>query len=337
MTHRDFWDNRRVVVPGGAGFIGSHVCEQLAMLGAKVTAIDHLGSGSWDRLRDAPASIRRVEADVTDPASWSHFSGADVVMNLAGVAPGLTEAPDRHEALYQANIRVGEAVQSAVLAHRVPRFLMVSSSCVYPDDAPVPTPELDLTDTLPEAANHGYGMAKRALETAALEATAAHRGLSVAIVRPFNVFGGRDLRTGPGAHVIPALLEKLFSPDPQLIVWGSGRQTRSFTHAADVARAMILITERHHGNEPVNIGRGEEITMRELVDSLMHLTGIRKPVVFDTTKPEGAARKACDARYLRQVTGGFSPAISHEQGLQEITRRFAQRTKVVRISKSSSS
>lgn len=317
MNDPTFWNGRRVLVPGGAGFIGSHLCEHLAEMGACVTALDNLSSGSWSRLDAAADSIEKIEADVTDPAAGKFFQSADVVMNLAGLAPGLTDDPSRHERLFQQNVEIAAAVLGTVIAHRVPRLLVVSSSCVYPDDAPVPTVEYDPTGTEPEHANRGYGLAKREIEAAAIRAAAAHPHLQIAIARPFNVFGERDHNRGPGAHVIPALLSRLLGPDPEIVVWGSGEQTRSFIHASDVARALALLTVHHAAADPVNIGHPREVSIRELLELLMEISGIRKPLIFDRTKPEGATRKACDAGKLLHLTG-FTPQISLEEGLRRM-------------------
>lgn len=314
-----FWSGKKVLVPGGAGFISSHLAEQLAGMGAFVTVLDDLSSGRWSRLDGLAGAIQRIESDVTDPATRADcFPGMDVVMNLAGLAPGLTLDEDRHQRLYEENTRVATAVLDGVLAHRVPRLLVVSSSCVYPDDASVPTPEISLEGSEPEAVNHGYGLAKRAIEAEAMHAARSHPWLSVAIARPFNVYGARDSRSWPGAHVIPSLLEKILSPDPEVVVWGSGNQTRSFIHAHDIARGLALVTELHAKAAPVNIGSSEEIRLCDLVNSLMELSGVHKPVRFDTGKPEGATRKAADISKLRRIAGGFRPAISWQSGLREL-------------------
>lgn len=314
-----FWVGKKVVVPGGAGFIGSHVVEWLDELGAEVVAVDDLSNGDWSRLGGASKRIRKVEGDVNDNSLLDNiFPGADVVMNLAGVAPGLTLDEGRHQHLHDANVRIAGSVLQAVLRHRIPRLLVVSSSCVYPDDAPVPTPEMDLTGNLPEAANLGYGLAKREIEQEAMRAAEEHPDIRIAIARPFNVYGARDSRSGPGAHVIPSLLGKVLSDDPEIVVWGSGRQTRSFIHAKDMARALALVTEHHALADPVNIGDASEIPLGELVELLMELCGSRKPICFDTSKPEGALRKGADISKLHGITGGFHAAVRFEDGLREL-------------------
>ncbi len=317
--------NHRIVVPGGAGFVGSHVVEQLVERGATVRVVDNLSRGSLDYLDSVRDSIEWVNADVTElGVAEDLFSGFDCVLNLAGVAPGLTLGEERHAYLERENLAVARAVHGACERVGVDRLLVVSSSCVYPDDAPVPTPELPLDGSLPEQANLGYGLAKRQIEHEAL-ALAKRGQVSVSIIRPFNVFGARDLREGAGAHVIPSLLRRIFSDEPEVVVWGSGRQTRSFIHADDLARAMLWLTFHHDSFVPVNVGSAEEVSMRELIEKLMGLAGVRKPVVFDTSKPEGAPRKAADIAYFRELTGGVHLSMPLDAGLEEIVRAYEKR------------
>ncbi|BCX47590.1 nucleoside-diphosphate-sugar epimerase [Haloferula helveola] len=311
-----FWDGKSVIVPGGAGFIGSSVVDALVARSARVTVIDDESSGDFSRLDTHGPAIRRIRTDVHRIDLREAFRDSDVVLNLAGLAPGLTPDEDRHERLYQENLRIADAVLEAAVDARVPRLLVVSSSCVYPDDAPVPTPELPLEQTEPEQANRGYGRAKREIEKRAI--AAAGDVTKITIARPFNACGPRDRATGPGAHVIPSLLSKILDPaTEEVVVWGSGRQTRSFLDARDVATALLLLVETHPTPDPVNIGSSEEISLADLVPRLMNISGISKPVRFDTTKPEGALRKGCDASLLRKITG-FVPEYSLDDSLREI-------------------
>ena len=316
FTSQPFWAGKLVVVPGGAGFIGSSVVDALFAAGARVRAIDNLSSGSWQRLAPHDGRVERVEEDLTNCDLPRHFHGAHAVINMAGLAPGLMPGEERHAVLYQENLRIADAVLAATLAASVPRLVVVSSSCVYPDDAPVPTPELDLTDSMPETVNRGYGMAKREIELRAPRAAGGPTAITIA--RPFNACGPRDQATGPGAHVIPALLSRILDPDcREITVWGSGRQTRSFIDARDVATALLLLAEHHPHPDPVNIGSGEEITLQDLVRQLLELTGIEKPVRFDPTKPEGALRKGCDPSKLISITG-FRPRYRLADSLADI-------------------
>lgn len=319
-----FWFGKSVVVPGGAGFIGSSVVDELVANGASVSVIDDESSGDLSRLASHQGRIAIHRSDLCAMDLAALFRGADAVLNLAGMAPGLTSDESRHERLYHGNLQIADAVLAAALAAEVPRLLVVSSSCVYPDDAPVPTPELSLDGSAPESANRGYGLAKREIER---RATAAAGGPTrITVARPFNACGPRDQAYGPGAHVIPSLLGKILDPAvPEVVVWGSGRQTRSFIDVRDAARAMLLLVEHHPVPEPVNIGSDDEIPLGDLVRLLMELSGVFKPVRFDLTKPEGALRKSCDSSRLRELTG-FRPEHEAMGSLRDIvTARLANR------------
>lgn len=312
----EFWCGKRVVVPGGAGFIGSSVVDDLVSLDARVTVIDNGLSGDFSRLSHHGNRIERIHADLTQIDLATSFGEADAVLNFAGHAPGLMLNEDRHGLLYHTNLELADAVLAAALEAKVPQLLVISSSCVYPDDASVPTSELALGGTEPEAANRGYGLAKREIER---RATAAADGATeITIARPFNACGPRDQAVGPGAHVIPSLLERILDPQlPEVVVWGSGRQTRSFIDARDASRAFLLLMAHHQTSEPVNVGSSEEVTLGELVQELMRLAEVSKPIRFDLNKPEGALRKSCDDTRLRQLTG-FKPTLSLADSLLDI-------------------
>lgn len=313
-----FWQDKTVTVTGGAGFIGSYVVEQLVAAGARVTVIDNLESGRLENLEAVRSDITFLHGDVTvveHCRRW--FAGQDAVLNLAGRAPGVGYSHRNHEVQLGRNLLIGSSVLEGARQAGVRRVLVVSSSCVYPEDAPVPTPELPLFTGEPEQVNTGYGWAKRYQELQA-HYYAEHFGMEIALARPFNAYGGRDLTLGERSHVIPALIERLFSDAPELVVWGSGRQTRSFIHARDVAAALVLLTELYAVCDPVNVGHEQEISLQELVALLMDLSGRRKPVVFDASKPVGCLRKAADMTKLRRVTGGFTPQTDLRTGLREM-------------------
>lgn len=307
-----------MAVPGGAGFIGSYLVEQLAAEGARVTVIDNLESGRLSNLQSVRGEIEFIEGDVADiELCRKTFEGKDVVMNLAGRAPGVGVSHTQHVELLGRNVQIGAAVLEAARQAGIPRVLVVSSSCVYPDDAPVPTPELPLFSGEPERVNSGYGWAKRHIELQAHYYT-EHFGMQIAIARPFNAYGARDLASGPRSHVIPALIDRLLSQETELVVWGSGNQTRSFVHARDIATGLRLLTEEYAVCDAVNVGHDCETSIRELVAMLMELSGVRKKVIYDTTKPEGCRRKSADMTKLRRVTNGFEPRTSLTEGLIEM-------------------
>jgi len=316
----NFWTKKNVIVPGGAGFIGSYLVEQLVADGARVTVIDNLESGRLANLEGVKPDITFIEGDVADLDLCRRlFQGQDVVMNLAARAPGVGFSHVNHEKLLGRNLQVGTSVLEGARQAGVPRCLVVSSSCVYPDEAPVPTPELPTFTGEPERVNSGYGWAKRYLELQA-RYYAENLGMEIAVARPFNAYGARDLEVGERAHVIPALIHRLLSGPSDLVVWGTGRQTRSFIHARDVATGLLLVTEHYAVAHPVNIGHDQEISIKDLVGMLMELSGIRKKVIFDTSKPEGCLRKSAEMTKFRQVTRGFQPQTDLRAGLLEMLR-----------------
>lgn len=313
-----FWNRKKVVVPGGCGNIGSHMVEQLVEFGARVKVVDSMETGRMEFLDHVIDQIEFVEGDITDmPFCRKVFQDQDVVLNLAAQAPGVGHSHLNHVSLLGRNAQIGAVVLEAARAEGVNRVLIVSSSCVYPDDAPVPTPELPLFTGEPEIVNSGYGWGKRYNELQAMH-YAERFDMAIAIARPFNAYGPRDLAKGGKSHVIPALIERLLSPEPVLTVWGDGTQTRSFIHARDVATGLLLVTERHAVCDPVNVGHDHETTMAELVEALMEAAGIKKELFFDTTKPVGCLRKAADMTKFRRVTGGFTPVTNLMDGLGEM-------------------
>ncbi|HEY9072760.1 MAG TPA: NAD-dependent epimerase/dehydratase family protein, partial [Desulfobaccales bacterium] len=200
----NFWHERKVAVPGGAGFIGSYLIEQLVAAGAQVSVIDNLESGRLSNLDQIKNDLRFIEADVTEVDLCRRlFQGQEVVLNLAARAPGVGFSHLNHESLLGRNLQIGTSVLEGARQAGVTRCLVVSSSCVYPDEAPVPTPELPTFTGEPERVNSGYGWAKRYLELQA-GYYAKEFGMEIAVARPFNAYGGRDIEVGERAHVIPA-------------------------------------------------------------------------------------------------------------------------------------
>ncbi len=313
-----FWKGRKTVVVGGAGFIGSYLVEHLVEAGAEVTVLDNLETGKPQNLNGVASEIEFVHGDVTDlELARDVFAGQNVVMNLAAFAPGVGLSCSHHVDLLGRNMQIGGVALEAARQAGVRRFLVVSSSCVYPDDAPVPTPELPAFTGEPERVNSGYGWAKRFLELQAHH-YAKKFGMEIAIARPFNCYGARDIADGERSHVIPALIAKLMSDELELVVWGDGSQTRSFIHARDVAAALTLLTERYAVCDPVNVGHDCETSVRQLVRTLMELTGIRKEAVYDATKPIGCLRKSADMTKFRRVIGAFEPKTNLREGLEEM-------------------
>jgi nucleoside-diphosphate-sugar epimerase len=318
-----FWANKRVLVGGGAGFLGSYLTPQLLEAGAKVTVVDNFDNSSIDSLARVIDQIEFVEGDLRDAQTCDRMTRSkDVVMNLAAKAFGMEYSRAHNGEMLVYNLLSTLTALEAARKNSVERFLIVSSSCVYPDEAPIPTPELDTFTDMPESVNQGYGWAKRIQELAG-EYYARDYGMKVTTVRPFNPFGG-NYRWGSEdkAHVVPALVKRVMDGEDPLIVWGSGNQRRNFLHAKDAMRLLMKIVEKDVIATPVNIGYDEDVTIADLVKLICDVVGASPRIIFDTSKPEGRFRKCADATRLREVTDNYQPEISLREGIAEMTEWY---------------
>jgi nucleoside-diphosphate-sugar epimerase len=313
-----FWKGRRVAVTGAAGLIGSHLCDHLVEAGAEVLAVDDLSKGTRSRLAHLEGKIRFEQADLCLPGvAEKLFRGQQAVLHLASRAYGIAYSADRHDEMFRFNVDLNRKVLQGCASARVGRLLAVSSSCVYPDDAPHPTPELPVNTGRPEGAQRGYGEAKRLLEVEAAR-LARETGVEVAIVRPFNAYSGRYKWEGEYSHVIPMLVKRVMDGERPLVIWGSGRQRRNFLHAIDFVRCFLAVTERYATADPVNVGYEEAVTMEELAAAIGKAAGRKVGVRFDPSRPEGRLVKSADSTKLRRVTGGIVPSVSLADGMREM-------------------
>lgn len=323
--NKEFWRNQRVLVGGGCGFLGSYLTPQLVEAGARVTVVDNLENGSAERLRPVVDQVEIIQADLRDPAVCERVTrGQDVVLNLAAKAYGMDYSRAHNGDMLVYNLLCTLNPLEAARRNGVERFLVVSSSCVYSDDAPTPTPELDVFQGLPEQVNEGYGWAKRVQELAG-EYYARDYGMKITTVRPFNPYGGNyHWTTEDRAHVMPALVKRVLDGENPLVVWGSGRQRRNFLHAADATRLIMKVVEAGVVATPVNIGYDEDVSIAELVNLICEVAGVAPLVIFDTSKPEGRFRKCADATRLRALTGDYKPQISLREGVEEMVEWYGR-------------
>jgi nucleoside-diphosphate-sugar epimerase len=215
------------------------------------------------------------------------------------------------------NALCGLVPLDAARRHGVSRIVLTSTSCVYPDDAPVPTPELDAFIGEPERVNAGYGWGKRIQELAA-GYVAREAGMPLTILRPFNLYGGNyPWRSTEKAHVVPALVKRILDGEDPLVVWGSGEQRRNLLHGRDAAEVIRRVIEA--GAEgPVNIGYEDDIRIADLVALICDVTGRRPRVEFDRSRPDGAPRKSADATRLRALTRNYEPRVTLREGIEEM-------------------
>ncbi len=298
-----FWKNKKVLVTGGTGFIGSHVVEKLVTRGAKVTVLDNLQNGKRNNLAAVKSRIELIHGDCSNMIdALRACKNKDIVMNLAARVGGIEYNRMHQATMLHDNLMIETVMIEAAKQAGVKRFLVISSACVYPRECSVPTPESEGFVGEPEPTNGGYGWAKRMGELLGTY-YAREFGMRVAIVRPYNCYGPRDHFDPKTSHVIPALIKRVFDGENPLTVWGTGKQTRAFLFVEDLADGMIAAIERYPAPDPVNLGTDEEVTIAELVGKIIALSGKNVSVRFDKTKPDGSIRRNSDNRkakkYLR--------------------------------------
>jgi len=224
----NFWKNKKVLVTGGAGFIGSHVVENLLNRGATVRVLDNLQNGKKDNLSEIKNAVEFIEGDCRNEMdALKACKGQDVVLNVAARVGGIEYNRTHQATMMRDNLLLETVMTEAARQANVERFLTVSSACVYPRNCSVPTPESEGFIDEPEPTNGGYGWAKRMGELLGKYYNQEF-GMNVGIVRPYNCYGPRDHFDPAVSHVIPALIKRVFDGEDPVIVWGSGNQTRAF-------------------------------------------------------------------------------------------------------------
>jgi GDP-L-fucose synthase len=316
-----FWKGKKVLVTGGAGFIGSYLTELLAAEDARVTVTDNLVRGEKWRIQNV---LNRIDLKILDLFEYKNCleacEGKDVVLNLAAKVTGIEYNRFNMADMFETNMKLQMNVLHAAAECNVDRFLQVSTACIYPHDAKVPTPESEGERGSPEPTNEGYGLAKLMGEKLA-KYYSKEKGIKVMIGRPFNAYGPRDHFDEATSHVIPAIMKRVLDGDDPVTIWGTGNQSRVFVHAKDIARGMMLLAEKGPVAQPVNIGHDQEVTIKELFKVICQVTGKNPKAKFDTTKPDGYPRRAADTTLLKKTTG-FVPSISLEEGIAEMHAWF---------------
>jgi GDP-L-fucose synthase len=311
-----FWQGKKVLVTGGAGFIGSHLTEKLVAEGAAVRVLDNLTHGTLENLNACFDKIEFVNGDmrVLDVCRRA-ASGCPIVMHLAAKVGGVGFNVTHQGTMFTENVLLNTNMLEAARLEGAQRYLCVSSACVYPRYCAIPTKEEEGFKDEPEPTNLGYGWAKRIAEIQA-RAYIDEFKMNIAIVRPYNSYGPRDHFEPEKAHVIPSLIHKIATGDDPLVVWGDGEQTRAFVYVTDVALGMMLAVEKGVFGQPFNIGTEEEIKIKDLVGLIIRIFGRSIRVQFDTTRPGGQPRRNADISKATQLLG-YSPAVSLAQGLSQ--------------------
>ncbi|WP_226479857.1 GDP-L-fucose synthase family protein [Natrinema amylolyticum] len=283
-TNYAYWDDKTVMVTGGSGFLGSHLIEDLESRSSSVE-IFVPRSEEYD-LREK-ADIQRAFEE----------SEADIVIHLAASVGGIGANRENPGRYFYDNAIMGIELLEQARQFGVEKFTILGTICAYPKHTPVPFQEENLWDGYPEETNAPYGIAKKALLTQS-KAYRKQWGFNSIYLLPVNLYGPRDDFNLKTSHVIPAIIRKCIEArdrgDKSITAWGTGKPTREFLYVKDAAEGILNATEKYNASEPVNLGSGEEISIRELVELIAEETGFNGAIEWDTSKPDGQPRRKLD-------------------------------------------
>jgi GDP-L-fucose synthase len=301
---RSFWAEKRVAVTGGAGFLGSFLVEKLQQLSAKEIYVPTIEE--YDLVR--PEDIQRMY-DSSNP---------DIVIHLAALAGGIGANRARPAEFFYINLMMGVQLMHEAWQRGVDKFVALGTICAYPKFTPLPFNEENLWDGYPEETNAPYGLAKKML----LVQSQAYRqqyGFNSIYLLPVNLYGPRDNFDLETSHVIPALIRKCLEAkqggENKVVLWGDGSPTREFLYVEDAVEGILLAAQKYNGCEPVNLGSGSEIKIKDLAEMIARLTGFEGVLEWDTTKPNGQPRRALDTSRAESYFG-FKAKMSFEEGLR---------------------
>lgn len=309
----NFWLNKKVLVTGGSGFIGSHVSELLVKKEAKVTILDHIKK---QNIKSIIKQAQLINGDIDNlQTGIEACQNVDIVINMAARVGGIEYNQNHQGSIMRENLLISCNMLEAARLTRVDRFMEVSSACVYPADAIIPTPEEEGFRGEPEPTNGGYGWGKRMGELLAKYYEQQY-DMKIGIARPYNCYGPRDHFDPKVSHVIPALIKRVFDGENPLIIWGSGNQTRAFLYVDDLAEGILLATEKYCKADPINLGTDEETSIRDLVNMILKLSGQQRKVIFDRSKQDGSPRRNSDNSKAKNLIG-FEVKTKLEEGLKK--------------------
>jgi len=297
-------EKKRLLVTGGAGFLGTHV----------VGALRGRGAGRVDVPRSAQHDLTRegvVEAllDQTRP---------EIVIHLAAVVGGIGANQENPGKFFYDNLMMGALLMEHARRRGIAKFVAVGTVCAYPKFAPIPFKEENLWDGYPEETNAPYGLAKKMLLVQA-QAYRQQYGFNAIYLLPVNLYGPGDNFDPRSSHVIPALIRKCLEAKEagadRIVVWGTGRATREFLYVEDCAEGIVRATEAYDGPDPVNLGSAHEITIADLVTKIAAITGFTGEIVWDKSKPDGQPRRKLDTSRAERLFG-FESHTNFDRGLR---------------------
>lgn len=301
-----FWTDKKILVTGGKGFLGSFIVEKLAI----ERGVNHL-------------NIRAPRSHEMDLRNWQNCCKAvkdvNIVIHLAARVGGIGFNKKNPATLFYDNAVMGIQLIEAARQEAVQKFVALGTVCAYPRNTPVPFREEDLWEGYPEETNAPYGIAKKVLLVQA-QAYRKQYGFNVIYLLPVNLYGPRDNFDPDRSHVIPALIKKMIDAKnegrKEVVVWGTGKVSREFLYVEDAAEGILLAAEKYDKSEPINLGVGMEVTIRELTNLISELVGYNGKIVWDTSKPEGQPRRMLETNRAKKEFG-FEAKTELREGLMK--------------------
>jgi len=311
-----FWQDKQVVVTGGAGFLGSFVVERVKTAGARVVVPRSRDYDLVDR-----AAVRRLLADARP----------DIVIHLAAQVGGIGANRDNPGRYLFENAMMGLHMFEECRLAKVHKLVATGTICAYTKFAQVPFKEDDIWNGYPEETNAPYGIAKKMMLVAS-EGYRQQYGMNSVVLFPVNLYGPRDNFNLHTSHVIPAMIRKFVSArvrgDSEVVLWGDGSPTREFLYVEDAAEGIVLAAEKYDSSDPVNLGSGQEITIRELAEKIAKAARYQGRFVWDTTKPNGQPRRRLDVSRAKERFG-FEARTSFDRGIAATVAYYEEHQKEI--------
>jgi len=297
--------NKKICITGGAGFLGSHLIENLKSKGCENIFVPHIEDYDLTTEKD----IIKMYQDAKP----------DIVIHLAAVVGGIGANREHPGSFYYKNLMMGTQLIEQARLYGLEKFVAIGTICAYPKFTPVPFKEEELWNGYPEETNAPYGIAKKCM-LVQLQSYRDEYGTKGIFLLPVNLYGPKDNFDPNSSHVIPALIKKCVEAKEagkdEIICWGTGKATREFLFVEDAAEGIALAAEKYEGTEPVNLGAGFEISIKDLVELIVEKTGFQGKVVWDTSQPDGQPRRCLDTQRAKEYFG-FEAKTKFEEGIEK--------------------
>lgn len=301
-----FWENKKILITGGTGFLGSHLVDNLLL-----------------KRKILKKQIIIPSSRIYDLRKWENckkvVKGIDVVIHLAARVGGIGFNQKYPGMLFYDNIMMGAQLIEASRMEGIEKFVQIGTVCSYPKYTSAPFQEESFWNGYPEETNAPYGIAKKALLVMA-QAYRQQYGMNIIYLVPVNLYGPRDNFDLESSHVIPALIRKFSEAvregKNEVVVWGTGKASREFLYVEDAAEGILMATEKYNKPDPVNLGTGKEITIKELAKLIAELTGFNRQIIWDTNKPDGQPRRCLDTDRAKKEFN-FKAEIDLREGLKK--------------------